>query len=145
MQQRESIVVDAPVDRVWPLIGSIEGWQDWNSGISNVELLADEIGPGAEFAYRYRDREVRTTIDEYEEGRLLSIASNEKTYDFGESLVVEAVGDHQTRVTFTMGFEPTVWWAKAASVALVPFKDRVLGRPLRKELARLKVVAEGGD
>lgn len=142
MQQSESIVVDAPVERVWPLIGSIEGWQDWNSGISNVELLADEIGPGAEFAYRYRGREVHTTVDAYEEGRLLSIASDEGSYDFGESLALEPEGD-QTRVTFTMGFEPTVWWAKAASVLLVPFKDRVLGRPLRAELARLKDVVEG--
>jgi uncharacterized membrane protein len=143
LHQTETILVDAPAADVWKLVGSIEGWEHWNSGISNVELLADQLGPGAEFAYRYRDREVRTTVDAYEEGRLLSIASDEGSYDFGESLVVEPEGE-QTRVTFTMGFEPTVWWAKAASVLLVPFKDRVLGKPLRKELATLKHVAEEG-
>jgi uncharacterized membrane protein len=143
LRHTESILVDAPAADVWKLVGSIEGWERWNSGISNVELLADELGPGAEFAYRYRGRAVRTTVDAYEDGRLLSIASDEGSYDFGESLLVEAEGD-QTRVTFIMGFEPKAWWAKAASLLLVPFKDRALGRPLRKELAALKRVAEEG-
>ena len=56
---------------------------------------------------------------------------------------LESLGD-QTRVTFTMGFEPTVWWAKAGSALLTPLKDRMLGKPLRKELATLKSVVESG-
>lgn len=143
MQQTESITIDRPSAEVWPLIGSPDGWQRWLSGISNVKLLSDEVGPGAEFAYKFRDREVRATVDRYEEGRLISISSEERSYDFGESMELEPLGD-QTRVTFTMGFEPTVWWASAASALLTPFKDRMLGKPLRKELETLRTEVEGG-
>jgi hypothetical protein len=43
-----------------------------------------------------------------------------------------------------MGFEPTVWWASALSVLLIPVKGLMLGRPLRQELQDLKVAVEGG-
>jgi hypothetical protein len=52
------------------------------------------------------------------------------------------MGD-QTEVAFTMGFEPTVWWMKVVAVVVVPIKDRLMGRPLRRELERLRAVAEG--
>ncbi len=142
MQQTESITIDAPTADVWPLIGSIDGWQSWLTGISNVELLSDEIGPGAEFGYTFRGRAVTATVDRYEEGRIMAIASTESSYDFGESMELEPLGD-QTWATFTMGFEPTTWWAKAGSALLTPLKDRMLGKPLRKELATLKGVVEG--
>ena len=140
MQQTESITIDRPAAEVWPLIGSVDGWQHWLTGISNVELLSDEVGPGAEFSYKFRGRAVTATVDRYEEGRLIAI--KESSYDFGESMELEPLGD-ETRVTFTMGFEPTVWWAKAGSALLTPFKDRMLGKPLREELATLKTVVEG--
>ena len=71
----------------------------------------------------------------------IGISSSEKNYDFQESITLEPLGD-QTKVEFTMGFEPTVWCATALSVLVVPFKGPLLVRPLRKELESLRTAAE---
>ncbi len=141
MEQTESILIDRASGDVWPLVGDVREWDQWLTGISDVELVSDELAPGAEFSYQYRNKPVRATVDRYEEGRLIGISTSEKTYDFAESITLDPRGG-QTEVTFTMGFEPTVWWVSALSVLLIPVKGLMLGRPLRQELADLKRVAE---
>jgi len=141
MEQTESILIDRNANDVWPLVGDVRGWNQWLTGISDVELVSDELAPGAEFSYQFRNKPVRATVDHYEEGRLIGISTSEKTYDFAESITLDPRGD-QTEVTFTVGFEPTVWWVSALSVLLIPIKGLMLGRPLRQELADLKRVAE---
>jgi uncharacterized membrane protein len=143
VEQTESILIDRPAGDVWPLVGDVRGWNQWLTGISDVELVSDELAPGSEFSYQYRHKPVRATVDQYEEGRLIGISTSEKRYDFAESITLDPRGD-QTEVTFTMGFEPTVWWASALSVLLIPVKGLMLGRPLRQELQDLKVAVEGG-
>lgn len=141
MQQTESITIDRPPAEVWALVGDVRNWTKWLKDISDVELVSGELATGAEFSYKFRGRDVNATVDRYEEGRVIGIGAQEKKYDFAESLAVEPT-DGGTRVTFTMGFDPTVWWVSALSILLVPFKGMMLGKPLRKELEELRIAVE---
>ncbi len=141
MQQTESVTIDRPPAEVWALVGDVRTWTKWLEDISDVQLVSGELATGAEFSYKFRGRDVHATVDRYEAGRVIGIASSEKSYDFAESIRVEPA-DGQTRVTFTMGFDPTVWWASALSILLVPFKGMMLGKPLRNELEALRTAVE---
>ena len=144
MRHSESSVITSSPENVWALVGDVRSWPKWLHGVSAVELVSAELAVGSEFAYKWRGRDVRATVNEYEMGRTIGIFSAEKNYDFQESITLEPLGD-RTRVVFTMGFDPTVWWARTLSVLMVPFKGRFLGRPLRTELESLRTAAETGQ
>lgn len=141
MQRSESTVINRPSEDLWALVGDVRRWPKWLRGVSDVRLLSEEVAVGSEFAYKWRDRDVSATVSAYKRGQTIGISSSEKNYDFQESITLEPLGD-QTKVELTMGFEPTVWWATALSVLVVPFKGPLLGRPLRKELESLRTAAE---
>ena len=142
MEHTESIGIDRPPDAVWQLVGDIHSWPRWLEDISDVEMQSDELGEGAEFTYKFRGRPAHVTVFPFEADRVIGITAPERGYDFAESITVEPQGEG-TVVTFTMGFEPNTWWMKTVAIGVRPLKDRLMGRPLRKELAKLKAVAEG--
>ena len=69
----------------------------------------------------------------------IGISSSEKNYDFQESITLEPLGG-QTKVEFTMGFEPTVWWATALSVLVVRFQGPTIGAAAKE---RTRIIANG--
>ena len=83
--------------------------------MSDFELEGD-LAVGSELEYQSRGRPARATVKRLEEGRAIEIGAEEKSWNFDESIKLTPDGD-QTKVTFSMGFEPTAGWAKAAGAA----------------------------
>ena len=137
MQHTESVVIDRPVGSVWALVGHVNSWSQWLPDLTDFSPLAEgETKVGAVLEYKFRGRTVRAEITGLEPERLIAIQSSEKSYEFDERISLEPEGDG-TRVSVTMGFEPTALWARALAVLIIPFKGIVLGRPLKKELEAL--------
>ncbi len=141
MQHTETITINRPPQEVWSFVGDVRSWPKWLEDVTDVEVPSSEMTEGTQLSYKFRGRETHPTITAYEQGQMLGIAASEKGYEFAESIALHPDGD-QTEVSFTMGFEPTVWWMKGLAAALAPFKSTVLGRSMRKEMRSLKTAVE---
>jgi len=142
VEHSESIVVNRPLSEVWALTGDPRAWQTW-AELRDVNVEGDGVlSDGSAVSYRWRGREVHAQVRPYVEHERMGIQSTQKSYEFHESIALRDLGD-RTEATFTIGFEPTAWWASVLAPLLTPFKALVLGRPLKKELRALRDAAEG--
>ncbi len=140
MEQSARIHIDRPTSDVWDLVGDVRAWPTWLKDVENV-TYEGELGVGTTVSYKWRGNDVSATVSAYEVGRRIGIESEEKSYDFHESISLHSTG-RTTEVTFVMGFDPTGWWASSLAVLLFPVKGVLLGRPLKRELRTLKKTAE---
>ena len=44
---QERIEIDAPPERVWPVMADVERWNEWTPSITSIQLLGGPMGPGA--------------------------------------------------------------------------------------------------
>lgn len=58
LTDRQSIVINAPIDEVWSYIQNVENWPNWNKNISSVNLK----GAGSQFSWRYNGRKFHSTF-----------------------------------------------------------------------------------
>jgi hypothetical protein len=70
VRSSSSVVVDAPVGRVWTLLGDLRNWPAWRSDARVVEL--GEMKPDAPFRWRIRGSAIRATFAVVEPERELS-------------------------------------------------------------------------
>ena len=142
MQHAETIIIKRPGADVWALVGDPRTWETWVPGVTDVRLEGDgapTVGSGLSYGWRGERRD--TTVNAFEAERLIGIASSEKNYDFSQTIALsETFGG--TRVTMTIGFEPTVWWGSILSVLMLPIKGFLLGRTPRKDLQALRAALD---
>ncbi len=142
MQHAETIIIKRPGADVWALVGDPRTWETWVPGVTDVRLEGDgapSVGTG--LSYGWRGKRQDTTVSAFEAGRLIGIAGSEKNYDFSETIALgETFGG--TRVTVTMGFEPTVWWGSILAILMLPVKGRWPGMTLRKDLQALRAALD---
>ena len=141
MQHTETTTIDRSAEEVWAFVGDVQSWPNWLDDVTDVEVPSGGLAEDTQISYKFRGRPTHPTITAYDEERELGISSSERGYEFAESITLQP-GEDQTDVTFTMGFEPAVWWTKALAVLITPFRSTMLGRPLRKELRALKTAVE---
>ena len=142
MQHSESITLYHPMAEVWAVVGDPQSWGKWIEGITDVQVEGGgALAVGKGLSYKWRGKTQNTTVIELKAGRMIRIGSAEKNYDFIETIVLAEVGV-STKVTMTVGFNPTVWWASVMAVFMLPFKGLLLGRPFRKQLRALSRVLE---
>ena len=58
LTDRQSIVINAPIEEVWSYIYNIEKWAEWNEHISGVTVKKAE----KQFSCRYDGRKFQSTI-----------------------------------------------------------------------------------
>jgi hypothetical protein len=143
VEHSESIVVNRSLEDVWTLTGDPHAWATWGE-IRDVHVMGGAIAEGSAITYRWRGREIEATISPFIDRERMGIQNTQRSYEFHEWIALRDLGD-RTEVTFTMGFEPTAWWASMLAPLLSPFKALVLGRPLKKELRSLRDAAERSD
>lgn len=142
MRHSESVTLYHSRAEVWAVVGDPQSWGKWIEGITDVQVEgggAFAVGKG--LSYTWRGKFQNTTVIELEAGRMIHIGSVEKYYDYDEEIALDEVGV-ATKVTMTVGFNPTVWWASFLAVFMLPFKGLLLGRPFRKQLKALSRVLE---
>lgn len=58
LTDRQSIVINAPIEEVWSYVYNVEKWSDWNKNITGVSLKED----ASQFSWRYDGRKFNSTI-----------------------------------------------------------------------------------
>ncbi|WP_421868875.1 SRPBCC family protein [Marinoscillum sp.] len=70
VRDSQSIIINAPVDKVWSLMIQMKEWSEWNEHIKSVEI--DEVRVGADFKWQIDGSKVRSTIQQIKEKELIS-------------------------------------------------------------------------
>ncbi len=58
LTDRQSIVINAPIEEVWSYIHDVEQWPHWNKNISNVNVKES----GRQFSWSYDGRKFNSTL-----------------------------------------------------------------------------------
>lgn len=103
MEQHTSIGIDAPADRVWPVLRDVEHWPEWTASMRSVTLLDDDLRVGARA--RVDQPRIPTTVwtvTELADGRHFTWeASGPGTRTTGRH-AVEPTGSGTCRVTLSI-------------------------------------------
>jgi uncharacterized protein YndB with AHSA1/START domain len=109
---RQEVVVNAPIDEVWSVFTTKEGWESWAVPFANVDF---EVGGIIETSYDAAARlgdpsNIRNRILSYLPYRMLSIQAVQAPPDFAHAELLpslhsviefERLGDDQTRVAIS--------------------------------------------
>ena len=142
MKHAESIIINRPKAEVWALVGDPRSWDEWVPGLTDVRLEGDGApSVGAALSYGWRGKRQDATFAAFAVEDEIGVASSEKNYEFSETIALhDTFGG--TRVTVTLGFEPTVWWGSFLAILMFPVKGLVFGRGLQKMLTALRARVE---
>jgi hypothetical protein len=92
-----SVIIDAPVQRVWAALIDIRSWETWYIGFKLQEL--NEITPSAAFRWKLSGMAFKSTFAVVEEGRELSWTGRFLVYNAIDRHLIEPVDGDRTRVT----------------------------------------------
>lgn len=128
--------VPATPDEVFAVLADHEGWADWFSQITDVDVLGPAEGVGA----RRRVHIGSTAVDEeflaWEPGRRFAFtvthANRPGVRSLNEDIRLVPVGADSTTVAYTMALDPV-----GPGRLLAPVLSRVLGRVLDQALEGL--------
>lgn len=67
----DSIIINAPVERVWQIMSNIEKWPEWNPEIKWAKLNG-KLAPGATFAWKAGPGKIRSTIEVVDTNKFLA-------------------------------------------------------------------------
>ena len=143
-----SVLVNAPPDRVYPLIADPRAWARWSEWnrrdpAMHVDYSGAESGAGAKWAWKSDsegDGEMSFTAAEPDKRVVYALYFPDfGTTSAGELLLLPEAGG--TRVSWSMngdmGHNPLFHW-------MALFADEMVGKDFDAGLARLKTVAEKG-
>lgn len=86
---RQEVVINAPPNKVWSLLGEVNKWSSWNSHVVSGKMLeGDVFYPGATFQFTYDGKPHVGTIIQIDRLKLL-VWRSEKTR---QSMRLEASG-----------------------------------------------------
>lgn len=92
-----SIVVNAPVERVWEAMSDLRSWPTWNPAIHMLDLGA--VMPDAPFTWRLGGATVRARFAVVDPGRELTWTGLSLVFKAVDRHVLEPVPGGRTRVT----------------------------------------------
>jgi uncharacterized protein YndB with AHSA1/START domain len=141
-----SVRIDAPPDRVYPLVAEPRAWARWSAWnqrdpAMHIDYSGPESGAGAKWAWKSEsegDGEMSFTAAEPDKRVVYALYFPDfGTTSAGELLLMPEAGG--TRVTWSMngdmGHNPLFHW-------LALFADDIVGKDFDLGLAKLKAVAE---
>ena len=152
MKFREEIIIDAPSDKVWEYVGSLDCWSLFHSKVGECrQVSSQDDGVGAVYEMEFRlgskPNPTRCEIEEYRIGTLISVRSemidmDEREKPMHTAVMTFALEDRgmQTKVTETLDadFRAVPFWLKP----LIWLITR-LGKPVGETtLMKLKRVVE---
>jgi polyketide cyclase/dehydrase/lipid transport protein len=146
---QRSMTVQAPSEKIYPLIDNFHHWNEWSPwakldpGIQE-NYSGPERGKGAAYAWKGNSKvgEGRMEISDTIEPKLVAIELEFLKPMESRSLAefrLEPQGDSSTRITWTMS-GPNNYLAKLMGVFVN--MDTMVGKDFEKGLSNLKTVAE---
>jgi hypothetical protein len=92
-----SLVIDAPVGRVWEVMADLASWPSWSPGLEIVEL--SQVRPGARFRWKMNGVPLRSRFAVVDAGRELTWTGTFFGYKAVDRHVLESIEGGRTRVT----------------------------------------------
>jgi hypothetical protein len=120
VQGQDEIIVNAPVEKIWPLISDSKRLLDWGPPVRGVQVMGMSGQPEGLGSYRRVDAEfngqrghfIERRI-EHIEGKKMAVQIEEENFgifrmitDVGSSLEIKPVGPNKTRVIFSFFHRP---------------------------------------
>ena len=97
VRDKQSIIINAPVEKVWNILVDIPNWPDWNQ-----DIKIDRIGSVAEgesFKWQLQGQSIKSVIQKIEKHQLLTWTSQSQLTKAVNVWRCEDAGDNQTIVT----------------------------------------------
>ncbi len=144
-----SIVIDAPVSKIYPLVASVKnGWPQWSPFMKadpeiTIEYSGPNLGKGAASAWKSKKMGNGTS--------LITAADPKKGVEIEIKMEMSKTADHGA-ITFTPeGTSTRVTWTDAGDMGMNPggrwfaflFMDKMLGKMFEDGLIAMKAKAEG--
>ena len=140
------IEIERPPSDVWAYVSDLRNQNHWVDGVSDAELVGDQVtGVGTQVRVNYT-MENRTTpmvlnISEFRENELLATTSDEGPFPFtGELSLAPSTNGTLVTNAMTAGSDHVV--TTVMFTLLRPLSKWLFSRQLRKELRQLKAILE---
>lgn len=101
LTDRQSIVINAPIDEVWAYIHEVEQWPEWNKNISGVALKGD----GQDFNWHYDGRKFQSTFMKVEKPSSLAWIGTSGWIQSVYAWSLDATDTNQTVVSVEEGYK----------------------------------------
>jgi uncharacterized membrane protein len=152
VQGRDEIVVEVPVDRLWPLIADSRQLLKWVPPVVAVEVVDEPEGVGSRRkVYARFGRRSGQFVERrigHEERRLMAFQIDEETFGLfrflaqvGSVMELEPLGPARTRVVWSFFHEPRGPLGRVMNRLVILRQQR---HNRRRALASLKAYAETG-
>lgn len=105
IRDRQSAIVNAPIEKVWDLLVNVNDWPDWNPEIKSAKC--DKVEPGAEFEWTVRHTHLHSKFKVVDEPTLLTWVGKGKLTKMIFVWSFEA-SDEQTIITVEQSVEGIV-------------------------------------
>ncbi|MFY0686176.1 MAG: SRPBCC family protein [Cyclobacteriaceae bacterium] len=132
VRDAQSTIINAPIEKIWDHVMSIDKWHEWNSEI--VTQISDQVSEGTRYDLNMRGHKFHNTIESIKAPYLLS--SNGKTKWLKCILIwkLEKTEEYQTIASVEMSIE--------GILSTLFYSHHGVHSDLLNWLARLKQVAE---
>lgn len=71
VKDQHSIIINAPIDRVWSILADINRWSEWNDQIKNVKI-GGELTKGTDFSWTFDGTKFKAQIQSAEKPTTLA-------------------------------------------------------------------------
>jgi uncharacterized membrane protein len=70
LRDKQSVIINAPIDKVWSVLTDLKNWSNWNSDIDWVEF--DQLEKGKSFRWKIKGSTITSKITALNEPELIS-------------------------------------------------------------------------
>ncbi len=97
LRDRQSILINAPIDKIWGLLFEVNKWPEWNMDIKIDRYTTTEEGES--FKWQIRGQSIKSTFQKINKPVLLAWTSHSQLTKAVNVWKLEQAGDNQTIVT----------------------------------------------
>jgi len=99
VKDRHSIIINAPIDKVWSILSDVKQWPEWNDKIKNVHIEG-KVARGTDFGWTFDGRKSRSQIQSADAPTLLSWTGKSS---MAKSVYVWQLEDDENQTIATLG------------------------------------------
>ncbi len=97
MRDRQAIVINAPIEKVWAILVDINHWTDWNPSIKDCKLK--ELKVGAHFTWNINGNHLKSTLRQIDKPNALTWTGSFISVKAIHAWKLESADNYQTIVT----------------------------------------------
>lgn len=97
IRDKQSIIVNAPIDKVWSILVDINSWPSWNADVKKAK--AEDLAEDVSFKYTIGNQTVRSVFQKIDAPYLITWTSKSRLIKAVHVWRLETTGENQTIVS----------------------------------------------